>query len=232
MRTFFDASLVGAAVSLVSTLATAHVSVASGPGFADTSQEIVFGVGHGCEGADTSGVRVEIPAEVTSVRVMPNVFGRATIEKDAADLIRAVLWQKDPADVLDSDFGYYKMSLRIRVPNQPFTTLLFPSRQTCTAADGTISTVDWIAATESPDGGGPEPAPALQILPARVSGWNKFTVPVAIADLGTFFEDALIVWKGSAAYSANPTTSELITGTPGVTALTSLNANDEIWVKY
>jgi hypothetical protein len=84
----------------------------------------------------------------------------------------------------------------------------------------------------SPDGGGPEPAPALVILPARVSGWNKLTVPAAIADLGAFFKDAAIVWKGTAAYSSNTATADLIGTTSGVSKLTSLAMGDEIWVKY
>lgn len=75
-------------------VARAHVSVVSGPGFANTTQEIVFGVGHGCAGADTTRVRVEIPAGVLS-------------------------------------------------PDQPFKTIFFVANQTCRAADGTMSKVDW-----------------------------------------------------------------------------------------
>jgi hypothetical protein len=35
-----------------------------------------------------------------------------------------------------------------------------------------------------------------------------------------------------AAFSANPTTADLIKTTNGVTALTAISANDELWVKY
>ena len=69
-------------------------------------------------------------------------------------------------------------------------------------------------------------------MPARLPGWNKLTVPVAVSDLSVFFSDALIVWKGTSAYSANSATKELIAATPGVGALTSLAANDEIWARY
>ena len=232
MSRAFKVSLMGLAVTLTSTFAAAHVSVASGPGFANTSQVVTFGVGHGCSGADTSAVRITIPAGVTSVRAGDSEFGRPTVEKDAAGLVTAVSWQKAAQDVLESDFGYYTLDIRMRVPNAPFTTVFFPARQTCTASDGGISIVDWIAEMESPDGGGPEPAPALLVVPARVRGWNKYTVPVAMSDLGVFLEDALIVWKGAAAYSSNPNTDGLIGTTPGVTRLSSLAANDEIWVKY
>jgi hypothetical protein len=57
-------------------------------------------------------------------------------------------------------------------------------------------------------------------------------VTAAVTDLGALFGDALIVWKGTAAYSANPVTADLIKTTAGVTALTGLTPNDEICVKY
>lgn len=225
------ALLVALAVSFAPAVASAHVSIASGPGFAGTSQEITFGVGHGCSGLDTYSVKVDIPAAVTSVRTETSDFGAVTLTKDAANVVTAVTWQKPDANVLDEDTAYYKLVLRIKVPNNPFTVLHFPAHQTCRSKDGaTTTTVDWVA-TQEVDGGA-EPAPALVILPARTPGWNKFVVPAALSDLATFFGDALIVWRGSAAYSANPNTAEQITKTDGVTALSALAANDEIWVKY
>jgi hypothetical protein len=82
------------------------------------------------------------------------------------------------------------------------------------------------------DGGADEPAPALRVVPARRPGWNKYVVTQAMSDLSVFFGDAQIAWKGAAAYSANPATVGLIAATAGVTPLTSLAPNDEVWVKY
>lgn len=213
--------------------AQAHVSVTSGAAAADTTQEITFGVGHGCAGADTYSVRVEIPAGVTSVRPLTSGFGKATVEKDAAGTITAVLWQKAQQDVLAADVEYYKLTLRAKVPDRPFTALYFPTRQTCRAADGTMSQVDWSTLPgAASDAGADEPTPELWVLPARRPGWNKFTVAQAVGDLAVLFGNALIVWKGAAAYSANPATAELITATAGVTPLTALAAGDVIWVKY
>jgi uncharacterized protein YcnI len=233
MKRTGQALLIGTAISLTAAMVDAHVEIASGPGFANATQEITFAVGHGCAGMDTSSVKVDIPDGVTSVRAETSDFGKVTVEKDMAGIVKSVTWTKPDADLVDGDPNYYKLTLRLKVPNTPFTTVFFPTHQTCKGTDGGTSVSDWIATMPSPDGGGPEPAPALRILPARVAGWNKFTVPVAISDLGAFFKDALIVWKGNtAAYSSNPATAELITKTAGVTALTSLAANDEIWVKY
>jgi periplasmic copper chaperone A len=217
-----------------SSVAYAHVSIVSGPAAANVTQEVTFGVGHGCAGADTYKVRVQIPASVTSVRPMRSDFGKVSIEKDAAGSITAVTWQKPDADALDADISYYKLVIRMRVPNAPFTSLYFPAEQTCRTAAGALSTVNWSMLPTDPvvDGGADEPASELRIVPARRPGWNKFVAPQAMSDLSVFFADALIVWKGAAAYSANPTTVGLIAATAGVTPLTSLAANDEIWVKY
>jgi len=143
----------------------------------------------------------------------------------------AVTWTKSEDRVLDSDQQYYKLTLRMKVPDQAFTTVYLPARQTCRSADGTMTTVAWVGIDEAPESE-VEPAPALFILPPRFPGWNKYTVSAPVADLKPFFGDAQIVWHGSAAYSVNPTTVELIQSTSGVSLLDSLTAGDQIWVKY
>jgi len=219
---------------LSSGISRAHVSIASGAAAANTTQEVTFGVGHGCATADTYKVRVQIPAGVTSVRPLRSDFGKPSVEKDAAGIVTAVVWQKPDADALDADIAYYKLVVRMRVPDAPFTTLYFPTQQTCRAPDGTLSTVGWSMLPTDPvvDGGADEPAPALRIVPVRRPGWNRYVVTQTMTDLSVFFADAQIAWKGASAYSANPITAVLIAGTPGVTPLTSLAANDEVWVKY
>ena len=228
-----------AALALTSSLlaargAQAHVAIASGTAVANTSQEITFSVGHGCAGADTARVRVELPAGVTSVRPETSDFGKTSVEKDPTGAVTAVIWQKADADVLEADTQYYKLVVRLKIPNTPFATLLFPAHQTCRAADGTVTTVDWAALpTDPPPATGEStPAPSLAVVPSRAPGWNKLVVPLTLPALAPFFADAQIVWKGAAAYSANPTTVELIAATPGVTPLPALAANDTVWVKY
>jgi uncharacterized protein YcnI len=222
----------------VAAAAQAHISVASGSAVANASQEVVFGVGHGCTGVDTYRVKIDIPAGVTSVRTETSDFGPATIEKNSAGDTVSVTWQKPLANLLPEDTAYYKLVLRLKSPDKPFSTVYFPAHQTCRAPNGTLTVVSWIglpSATPVPDGGtAPEPAPALNLVPAHFAGWNKYAVPSDLADLSVFFKDALIVWKGNQAYSANPATAALITSTAGVTALgsSSLRADDEIWVKY
>ena len=145
--------------------------------------------------------------------------------KDGAGNVTSVTWQKDDANALPDDSAYYKLTLRLRPPNAPFTTLHFPTHQTCRTAGGTpLPVVDWVALPGADAGA--EPAPTLVLLPARSPGWNKYTVPVAVKDL-SIFKDAHIVWKGNAAYSANPNTVAQIKSEAGVTELSELAANDE-----
>ncbi len=225
------AAAVAGGMLLSSTAAFAHVSVTK-VGTAGTSQVITFGVGHGCEGLDTVKIEVKIPEEVTTVRALPSTWGNPVINRNDADLITSVVWSK--AESLPGDDMYYQFGLRVAVPNAPFTTLLFPTTQTCLDAEGAEVVVEWAAPpTEGEAHGGEEepPAPALLVLPARVPGWNKYTVEDKVTDLA-YFADAQIVWSGDAAYSANPATAELIEGEDDVTELTEIAAGAEIWVKY
>jgi uncharacterized protein YcnI len=229
-RTILTTTLTGLA-TLISASAQAHISIASGPAFANTSGEVAFGVGHGCEGADTVSVQLEIPTGVTSVRPETSDFGQVDVETDAGGAVVAVTWTKADAAVLDSDTQYYKLMVRLKAPDQPFSVLYFPAHQTCRAADGTETVVDWVGINEPADSK-VEPAPALYVLPARFPGWNKFTVAADVDNLKGFFGDAQIVWSGKKAFSVNPATTDLIGSTTGISTLASIAAGDEIWVKY
>ncbi len=216
---------------LVSAAAEAHISVVGGMAYANKSQVIEFSVGHGCDGADTYAVDAEIPKGMTSVRPMFSDFGMTSTVTDPADatIVTNVIWQKPIETALDSDSNYYKLAARMKVPDEPFTTVYFKIHQTCRAADGTLAYADWVALP----GEVGEAAAALNILPARLPGWNKYTVPVDVPDMSVFFQDALIVWRGSEAYSYNDATIELINGTEGASLISDgLHAGDEIWVRY
>lgn len=212
--------------------ALAHVSVA-GPGYAGKNQVLNFGIGHGCEGADTVSLEITIPSDVTSVRAVPNVFGEVEVKTDDTGAVTSVVWTKNTARAADE--LYYTMSIRARMPEAPFTTLLFPARQTCRTAEEQEIVVDWAATPEevaaAKEGEEPEPAPALTLLPAHSPGWNKFDAAKDISDLSVF-DDAEIVWVGDAAYSSNPTTTELIEDEDDVDVLTKIESGAEIWVKY
>lgn len=232
MKPIFFSGLLTLGLALAPGLAQAHISIVSGTALSNTTQEISFGVGHGCEGSDTTKVEIEIPAGVTSVRPSLNAFGQADVETNAAGAVVAVSWTKSESAVLPADTQYYKLTVRMKVPDQPFNVIYFPAKQTCTSADGKVTVVDWASTDQNEVEGGPEPAPALYVVPPHFPGWNKLTVAREITDLSLFFSDAQIVWRGSSAYSKNPTTTELIGTTDGVSSLGALVVGDEIWVRY
>lgn len=224
--------LVIAGVLAASATAQAHVSAVSSTAIAGKSVVVELGVGHGCDGSDTYAITVDIPKGMTSVRPMTSDFGKTSVTYDAMDpkLVTSVTWQKDDLDALPGDTNYYKLAFRAKVPAAPFTSIYYKVHQVCRAADATLSYAEWVALP----GEMGEPAAAQAIVPDHLPGWNKYTVPVDIADLSIFFKDALIVWRGTEAYSFNDATVELIQTTPGVTLLAAggVKANDEIWVRY
>lgn len=226
--------------TLVPALAHAHIEINSGPATANASNKITFAVGHGCttqEGVhlDTLSVQIDIPANVTSVRALPNSFAsnvEITLVPETTDVVKSILWTRgDTANVGDHDLSYYEVTIRARMPNTPFVSIPFTVTQKCSNKAGDIQrTVIWGSSTENP-------APSLRVVAPRRTGWTKVTIPAGVtlqaAELAAFFGDAQIVWRGNAAYSASADISAMITTTPGVTALTPpLNGGDVLWVRY
>ena len=210
-------------------VAAAHPHIDGGPALASKGgQLITFGISHGCGGKDTVKIVVTIPAGVTGVRAFYGPFGAPSVTTDANNNVTSVTWEKATFEPVDKT--YPQFTIRATIADVPFTSIMFPVEQTC--LDGTGPTVvNW----NEPDDTNGKEAPKLKVVPARVAGWNKLTVPVAIAedDLPAYFGDAQILWKGTAAYTPNGAVAALITMTPGVSALSGgLSAGDEIWVKY
>ncbi|WP_375760784.1 YcnI family protein [Corallococcus exercitus] len=226
--------------SLLSSTAFAHAAVAGvTPPHAGATFEADFTVSHGCDGADTYKMRVEIPEGVTGVRPVDSVFGKAEVEKDAAGNVKAVTWTRPTGEVKAADTHFFHLRLRMKLPAKPFTTVFFPTTQTCRTPAGVETVVEWSSTAggeHSHDGDAgtapsENPAPSLYLLPSRLPGWNQYTVEEHVHDL-TVFKDALIVWSGSQAYSFNPVTQALIEKEQGVTALTQIHPGTVIWVKY
>lgn len=219
-------------------LAHAHISLAAASPYANSTVEANFNVGHGCEGLDTYSVKIRIPSGVTSVRLVENgSFASAVAELDAAGNVTTVTFTKAQGAVRASDDAFYKLVLRLKLPNTPFSTVYFPTTQVCKSADGNMSkTTEWVGMGEPATDAGEqvEPAPALAVLPTRNPGWNKYTTSSALekADIEGLFKDAVIVWAGEAAYSANPLTAEQIKAEDGVDALDTIKPGTEFWVKY
>ena len=224
-------AIVSVSFSFISS-AWAHVGVASGPVFIGSNAVVTLSVGHGCQGADTVQIEATLPKEVVTVRGAPSFMGDPELKADDTGIVRTLIWKKATARTQD-DF-YYQLTMRIAVPDMPFTRLYFPITQTCRTSAGEERVTEWAAVPtpgEASSENAPPPAAELLILPPRKPGWNKYTVAKAISDLSVF-DDAQIVWAGDAAYSSNEATAALIDAEDGVEKLTEIRANTEIWVKY
>lgn len=226
---------------MIPSLAAAHITIASGPATANKSgQKVTFAVNHGCTDAnnnklDTLSIQVDIPAGIdpTSVRPMASDFAATPVVSRTDANVTSVKWSRDPDELQPADFAYYELTLRLKVTDVPLTRIPFVITQVCRArgaAPADDVTVLWTGPSTNP-----EPSPLLVVVPAHAPGWNRLvlTAPVTVADLGSYFGDAQILWKGTAAFSANAAVAALIATTTGATVLAAdLASGDEIWVKY
>lgn len=206
-------------LATVTSVANAHVSFVANNAYAGKSYIATATIPHGCEdengeGYDTSKIEMTIPAGFTNVRPADAAFGPASVVKDEAGNVTKLIWTKTALPAVGDDL-LYQVTFRGTLPADALQTLKFDTLQTC-AGDKT-------KAWEGAD------APSLKVLPARTTGWNKYTAQSALDEtaIKSYFADAQIVWSNGAAYSANSVTNGLITN-----KLTAIAQGAEYWVKY
>jgi uncharacterized protein YcnI len=139
--------------------AQAHVSLTPPSAPAGAYQVLRFGVGHGCDGKATTGLRIEIPAGVTVARPQPKPGWSLRIERGQDQGgVGAISWSGElPAQ----EFDEFLMLVKLPANAGP---LAFPATQACGA-----ETVRWTDAA-APGGPRPEhPAPSLVLTPAASS---------------------------------------------------------------
>lgn len=140
-------ALTALALVAVPTLAAAHVVVAPTATTSGARVQAAFRVGHGCEGADTTALRIEIPAGVEEARPRAIPGYKLAIEKAPDGRIKAITWT---GRLPDSQFDVFEIFLKA-----PDATgdLTFPVVQTCGK-----KTANWTPSMEV----GPPPAPRRQ----------------------------------------------------------------------
>lgn len=115
---------------------SAHVTLDTSQAPASAYVRIAIRVPHGCQGAATTGLRVQIPEGVTAVKPMPKPGWTLTIATDdgapatghdAAPAVREVSWRGGPLP----DAFYDEFALRIRMPEVANQTIWFPFVQEC-----------------------------------------------------------------------------------------------------
>jgi hypothetical protein len=208
---------------------------------ANTTNEIVFNVPHGCVGAesvpaftgnnlDTEKIEITVPAAIvtatsaTSVRpALAGAFDAVTAGAvDSLGNVKFTWVKKMAASSTSSDLAtdnqLYKVSIRLKTPAATTTSDMaikkytFLATQTCKDAGNKNVVMDW----------GVDNSPKLVVFPEKRKGFNNFTIDAsALADfasaptlapsLKSYFGDAAIIWVKKAGYSPNPLSASNIT---------------------
>jgi uncharacterized protein YcnI len=122
-------TLLAAAAVLTAGGASAHVSLLPTTASSGSYQVLRFGVGHGCDGATTTALRIEIPAGVSIANPQPKPGWDLSVERatGAPDTITAIVWTGGlPADRFD------EFLILTKLPSAA-GPLAFPAIQSCGA---------------------------------------------------------------------------------------------------
>ncbi|HMU65861.1 MAG TPA: hypothetical protein PKE57_01870 [Cellvibrionaceae bacterium] len=200
---------------------------------ANTSSEIVFIVGHGCNGEaepkppanlDTTKIDITVPAAIVTATGAASVrpshqgeFGNVTRKVNEDGSIKFT-WTKVAAPTADDD-QLYKVSIRLKTPAATSASdfaikkYQFLATQTCAVPGAADYVLDWGSAN----------SPWLLSFPEKRKGFNKYTLDATTlgdfavtgsntkaAKLKSYFGDAAIVWVGKRAYSPNAITSDKV----------------------
>lgn len=154
----------------LATSAQAHVVMAPAEATAGSYYAGEFRIGHGCDDAATTAVRIEVPEGVLTARARPKPGWTVEVErvplvtpvmsegKEQRDRVSAITWRGSlPADQFDG-FG-----VMLKLPKGQAGPLYLPVRQSC---DG--KTVEWkeIPAEGQSWGSLKHPAPVVALAPA------------------------------------------------------------------
>src|SRR5687767_7062960 len=102
-------SLAAAIAVAISTTAAAHPSIKNPSVAANTGgQLITFGISHGCDGSDTTAIKIDIPSTLTSVRPLYSDFGNPVVAK-TGNTVNSVTWTKT-APALAADEAFYEIT--------------------------------------------------------------------------------------------------------------------------
>ena len=161
-----------AAATLCALPAAAHVTLDPAAAPAGSYVRAALRVPHGCAGAATTRVAVEIPEGIFTAKPMPRPGWRLTIERrrlpaaqrnphgrEGEEEVARITWEGGPLP----DEQYEEFVLLLQAPNQPGGSLVLPVTQSCEGG----RTEAWV---ERPAPGQSahdlaRPAPAMRLTP-------------------------------------------------------------------
>ncbi len=143
-------AILGAAALAAASSAAAHVSVSPKELLPGAETMVKFHIGHGCDGAPTTEVRVDIPRQLTMAHPM-QVEGWSLTSKASGKRTTSISWKADGAPATTPDF-----EVHIGLPRTSGPVYL-PVTQTCGK-----TVVRW---NETPKGDKKlsRPAPSIQV---------------------------------------------------------------------
>jgi periplasmic copper chaperone A len=136
------ALMIAFAILFAGSAANAHVSLEKSEAKVGTGYKAVFKVPHGCEGASTTEIQIDIPEGVIAVKPMPKPGWTISLDRDSyarsygfyhgtqlAEGVRRVTWRGGPLP--DAHFDEFIVSGFIARELEPGTVLVFPVTQRC-----------------------------------------------------------------------------------------------------
>ena len=153
------------------TAAQAHVTLEQASAPAGSYQKLTFHVGHGCDGAATTGITVMLPESVTGAKPMPKAgWNISTTEgklsvpveshgKAVTSAVREISWKGGPLP----DAWYDEFTMQVKLPDDA-GKLYFKVVQQC----GKTGVV-WDEMPGDANVKLKAPAPMLDVLPASAS---------------------------------------------------------------
>lgn len=147
--------------------AAAHVVIDPAEVAANSYARVAFRVGHGCAGAATTAIEVNLPEGVTIARPMPKTGWTIAIETRALQrpvagghgLVRegpaSIAWRGGPLP----DAHYEEFVMMIRAPDTVGTALAFPVMQLCEGG----AQHAWMEIADAAQPRPRSPAPTLRI---------------------------------------------------------------------
>ena len=172
MSSFFFRPLL-AGLSLAASLpALAHITLEHQAAHAGSYYKATFTVPHGCDGAPTTKVRVQIPDGITSIKPQPRSGWKLAVVKEKlatpldnghggkiTEAIREVVWTGGPLP--DEQFEEFKIQMKLA--DAPNTTVYFPVVQEC--PKGGVNRWIEVPAAGQTSHGLKHPAPGLKLKP-------------------------------------------------------------------
>jgi len=170
--------LAAAILSLTTSAAFAHVTLAEPRATVGASYKAVFRVGHGCSGSPTREFVVEIPAGVRGAKPMAKPGWRAAVERAPLaepyqshgrtvreDTVRLTWTARTPEDALPA--SHYDEFVVVATLPARAGRLIWPVRQICDTGR-----LDWVevAPAGQPWGSVPAPAPVLEVEASPAAG--------------------------------------------------------------